>query len=252
MPFSIQDTITSMQNATAMNTPRNVNKEMGKNDFLALLAAQLRYQDPLEPLSDTEFVAQLAQFSSLEQMQNVNETLMSMTNFQAYGLVGKYVVARAEVDGVMSEVAGIVDCIFTNNGVTYAQLGDYPMPVGSIVQVYDSSTMLTPKLLLETSSYLIGRTVKADVYVEDEETNEDGEVTLTTRLVTHEGLVTRISADDGTMYAHIDDGSGEVKIVPVGSIYDIRMTVPAGEKTPLDDTVEDEDGAGSGTEPVDP
>lgn len=48
---------------------------LGKEDFLQLLITQLRYQDPLSPMQNEEFVAELAQFSSLEQMQNVNENL---------------------------------------------------------------------------------------------------------------------------------------------------------------------------------
>ena len=50
---------------------------MGKDDFLHMLVAQLKYQDPLNPMDNTAFVAQLAEFSALEQMQNVNATLQS-------------------------------------------------------------------------------------------------------------------------------------------------------------------------------
>ena len=48
---------------------------MDKNTFLQLLIAQLNYQDPLQPMENEQFVAQLAQFSSLEQMQNMNDNL---------------------------------------------------------------------------------------------------------------------------------------------------------------------------------
>ncbi len=51
---------------------------MGKDDFLMLLVSQLRNQDPLEPLKDTEFVTQLATFSSLEQLASMNATLMKI------------------------------------------------------------------------------------------------------------------------------------------------------------------------------
>ncbi len=55
---------------------------LGKEDFLKLLTTQLRYQDPINPVEDQEFVAQLAQFSSLEQMQNLNSTMGQMMKAQ--------------------------------------------------------------------------------------------------------------------------------------------------------------------------
>ena len=56
---------------------------LGKNDFFNMLIAQLQHQDPLNPADGTEFTAQLAQFSSLEQLSNINDSLKSMAQFQA-------------------------------------------------------------------------------------------------------------------------------------------------------------------------
>lgn len=56
---------------------------LGKDDFLNLLITQLKNQDPLNPTDSTEFTAQLAQFSSLEQLNNVNTNLEQLQNFQA-------------------------------------------------------------------------------------------------------------------------------------------------------------------------
>ena len=74
---------------------------MGKTDFLKLLVAQLQHQDPLQPMNNTEFVAQLAQFSSLEQQIESNQNLSmlqvgqaAMTNSQVASLIGKVVEAK--------------------------------------------------------------------------------------------------------------------------------------------------------------
>ena len=70
--------------------------EMGKDDFLKLMTAQLKYQDPISPLKNEEMAAQLAQFSALEQMSNVNQNLEKMQdqakpqeNILAASLIGK-------------------------------------------------------------------------------------------------------------------------------------------------------------------
>jgi len=200
---------------------RNVGGVMGKNDFLMLLAAQLRYQDPLNPQSDSDFAAQLAQFSSLEQMQNMNDTLSAMANYQAFGLVGKYVIAAAYVDGIFSEIPGIVDSIFTRNGVTFAQIGEYVVPISSITDVFDASSLLSPEQLIQTSNNIIGREVKAQV----------GDDVI-------EGIVTRITVEKGIMYARIDDGTDEPKFVTVGSIFDIRQPGTPGDDKPAPKTGE--------------
>ena len=74
---------------------------LGKDDFLNLLIAQMQNQDPLNPTSSIEFTAQLAQFSSLEQLGNVNDNLAELKNFQAsinnsqaVSLIGKSVTAN--------------------------------------------------------------------------------------------------------------------------------------------------------------
>ena len=195
---------------------RNVGGTMGKNDFLMLLSAQLRHQDPLNPQNDADFASQLAQFSSLEQMQNMNETLSSMANYQSYSLVGKYVIALAVVDGKLSEIPGVVDSIFTREGITYAQIGEYIVPISAITDVFDASSLLTPESLIQTSNNLIGRTIKAQV----------GDKII-------EGVVTRITVDRGIMYARVDDGTDEPKFVPVGSIYDIREVGTPGDDRPI-------------------
>jgi flagellar basal-body rod modification protein FlgD len=80
---------------------------MGKDDFLTLLVAQLKHQDPLNPSESTEFTAQLAQFSSLEQLQNIDATLngfevyqSTLNNIQSSAFIGKTVTAAGSMFGV--------------------------------------------------------------------------------------------------------------------------------------------------------
>ena len=88
---------------------------LGKDAFLQLLVAQMKYQDPLEPSSDTEWIAQLAQFSSLEEMQNMSSTL---SNTQAFTMVGKTV--NVVSDG--KTIEGVVDSVSLKGSTAYVSV----------------------------------------------------------------------------------------------------------------------------------
>lgn len=84
----------------AAETSKTETSSMGKDDFLQLLVTQLQHQDPLSPMDSTGFTAQLAQFSSLEELQNINESLSGvgnsqtiLTNSQAVDYIGKQIQA---------------------------------------------------------------------------------------------------------------------------------------------------------------
>ncbi|MDO5774292.1 MAG: flagellar hook assembly protein FlgD [Spirochaetales bacterium] len=74
---------------------RKVQRDLGKDDFLKLLITQLSNQDPTSPMENTQFIAQMAQFSSLEQMTNMNQEFSKMNSMlvssQAVGTIGKTV-----------------------------------------------------------------------------------------------------------------------------------------------------------------
>ncbi|MBP3284347.1 MAG: flagellar hook capping protein [Clostridia bacterium] len=103
---------------------------LGKDEFLNLLVTQLRYQDPLNPSNDTEFIAQLAQFSSLEQMQNLND---SFSKFKAYSLVGKNVEANLGTD----VVEGYVESVRIVGDKEYAVIDGNSVEIDDIKKVND-------------------------------------------------------------------------------------------------------------------
>jgi len=91
-------TDTSMWGRTSQATgvvTTKANGEMGKSDFLKMLVTQMRYQDPLSPMDNSEMMAQMAQVSSLEQMMNLYE---SFSGLEATAMLGKIVSANA-MDG---------------------------------------------------------------------------------------------------------------------------------------------------------
>jgi len=91
------------------------NQAMGKDAFLKLLVAQISHQDPLKPMDDTAYVAQLAQFSSLEQQTTSNKMLellatqqQGLANTAAMGLVGKDVTVRGGSVTLGGDGVGVV------------------------------------------------------------------------------------------------------------------------------------------------
>ncbi|MCL2854279.1 MAG: hypothetical protein FWE21_01510 [Defluviitaleaceae bacterium] len=97
-------------NAPLPTILREATNDLDRNAFLNLLITQLRHQDPLNPMDDRDFIAQMAQFSSLEQMQNLNATF---NRTHAFGMMGQHVMAisRNPITGSLTEVAGRVDSV---------------------------------------------------------------------------------------------------------------------------------------------
>lgn len=117
------------------DSERKLGSELGKEDFLMLLVTQMQYQDPLEPTDNTEYVTQLAQFSELEAMQNLNETANNST---AYSLVGKEVLIQHENStGDVVELQGTVQYVTIQNGEAYVTVDGERYPYSEVVQVID-------------------------------------------------------------------------------------------------------------------
>jgi flagellar basal-body rod modification protein FlgD len=120
---------------TEDNRASGAESVLDRDAFLRLLVTQLRYQNPINPLSNEEFISQTAQFSSLEQLQNLSESLNTLTELQRsssgmelLNLVGKHVVAESSAFSMsggspvnlnysLSADANVTITIYSNDGV---------------------------------------------------------------------------------------------------------------------------------------
>ncbi|GAB6931497.1 hypothetical protein JCM10914A_54800 [Paenibacillus sp. JCM 10914] len=115
-------------------------QELGKDQFLSILITQLRHQDPLQPMQDREFISQMAQFTSLEQLMNINTqlTAMSQSLGAASSLIGKQISWLYKPDNGSENTqmkTGIVDSIIVRDGVHYAKVGESEVSLDQVLKI---------------------------------------------------------------------------------------------------------------------
>jgi hypothetical protein len=156
----ITNSIPGMEDFFKQETTRRPDNNLGKDAFLKLLIAQLQNQDPLEPKSDTEFISQLAQFSTLETMTNLQTTFAQS---QAFSLIGQGVYAIVTDGGVAREFAGVVESAgIDKDGRAYVIIdNDRKIFMDDVQQVFDASRLVADHGKLLEASHLIGRQISA-------------------------------------------------------------------------------------------
>jgi flagellar basal-body rod modification protein FlgD len=117
------------QNQASTSGSSSLNSQLGETAFLQLLTTQLQNQDPLNPMDDTQSVAELAQFSSVQAVTSLNDSFSSFeSNFsvmQSAGLLGKTVSAQTtDANGNATSVSGTVKTISVINGTPEFTLVD--------------------------------------------------------------------------------------------------------------------------------
>lgn len=116
---------------------KKANNDLGKDEFLKLLVVQLENQDPTEPVDDKEFIAQLAQFSSLEQMTQMNTALLKlMANYKtdlSYSLLGKQVEVLDR--GTGEKVGGVVTDVTFNDKEPVISFNGLSYSISDVVKV---------------------------------------------------------------------------------------------------------------------
>lgn len=132
-----------VETATAASLAKTSEKKSGstvdKDAFLQLLVAQMKYQDPLEPTSNTEYISQYATFSELEQMQNMSATLELS---RASTLIGQTVLMKVtDSSGNTTTVQGNVDYVVYENNKAYLSIN------GELYSLDDLDTVADGKYL---------------------------------------------------------------------------------------------------------
>jgi flagellar basal-body rod modification protein FlgD len=127
---------TGMFGATGTTSSTSTGKSGDKEMFLQLLVAQMRYQDPMNPTDSSQFLAQSAQFTALEKMQDVadqtSKLLSTQLAFGASGLVGKQ-VSWVDSDGATR--AGTVDGVTFGADGPLLSSGDATFPITALLSV---------------------------------------------------------------------------------------------------------------------
>jgi len=129
--------VTAATAANSDSTSSVIEQALGKDAFLQLLITQIRYQDPLEPMDDREFIAQLAQFSTLEQMQQMNSALsaseLMWAGTQALTLVGRQITAQEP--GAANQITGTVEAVSFSNGIPVLLVGGQEVQLSWVMEV---------------------------------------------------------------------------------------------------------------------
>lgn len=143
---------TAADAANGLTTAVEASNELDKDAFLQLLVAQMRYQDPLEPTSNTEYISQLATFSELEEMQNVNA---SMEMSRASSLVGQYVFMKVtDSSGYTTYPEGQVDYVVYQGGKAYLSINETLYSIDDLDTVADADYLLASRLATSFSAAL--------------------------------------------------------------------------------------------------
>ncbi|MDI9370223.1 MAG: flagellar hook assembly protein FlgD [Synergistaceae bacterium] len=134
------NSVTNGYSTTATNSPateavRDVNNDLGKDAFLKILITQLSNQDPLDPLKDKDFIAQMAQFSTLEQMTNMNksiEQMAALNKASAVSYIGR-IIEYMDDDGLPAYSQ--VGFVRFENGKVILNTADGDVPLEKVISV---------------------------------------------------------------------------------------------------------------------
>jgi flagellar basal-body rod modification protein FlgD len=139
-PISSYTDVASALGAGSTPSSGKPKNELGKDDFMKLLVAQLRYQDPSSPSDPSAFMAQTAQFTMLEKLTNLadaqQQLVAAQLQFGASNLVGK-TVSYTGADG--TEKTGVVSAAIFTGSTPTVKVGNTDVPLSSVKEVRSST-----------------------------------------------------------------------------------------------------------------
>ncbi len=206
-----------------VSSTRNPSNTLDKDAFLLLLITQLKNQNPLEPMDNKEFIAQLAQFSTLEQITNMTKSIQEFLTLQqgalqaqAASLIGKYAVVQSDEITVSNNVAESI--IFEL---------DESAPV--VVRIYDSSG----KLVKEATSGVLEKGTHAFQWDARDSTGlpvADGTYKYAVYKINSDGSETAISGVDGGKIESVKFKNNQIYIYISGREYPLASVVEIAQE----------------------
>lgn len=153
--MTVHGTSNVWPNYTETNTSKvkDGDNTLGKDDFLKILISQLKHQDPMEPLKDREFIAQMAQFSSVEQISNMASEMKLLRQSMGISsdLIGKNVSwneSNSSGTGIKTQ-SGVVEAISFSGGNQYAMVGTKKIPIDELVKIWAEGSTIQDSNLEE-------------------------------------------------------------------------------------------------------
>ncbi len=205
--------------------------QLGKDEFLTLLIAQIKNQDPMNPMENADFTAQMAQFSSLEQLFNINDSLgllntstAATNSAQVMNLIGKEVTAEGQgvhiKDGIASDISFALPD--SADDVTIVVADQY----GNVVKTLELGSMLTGEHSVEWDGVNDFGSPIPDGLYNFQVNAEDSEGDLMEVETFTKGIVNAVSFENGVAYLHI----GNVKYM-LGEVLEVSEP----KETPADE-----------------
>lgn len=237
----------SSQDSSINATSGNGGNNMGKDQFLQLLLAQLENQDPLNPMDSTDMTAQLAQFSQLEQLANINTSLeysklylASLNNAQAVDFIGKEIEARG--DAIQLSEGNSAQLSYELNGDAGS----------STIHIYDQNMHVVRTIELGSQAAGVhewmwdgrdnqGNQVATGTYTfEVSAMDVDGEAVAVDTYF--RGVVTGVTFEDGITYLML--GEQKVALGDVLNVSDQEVVAANGPESKTEKALEIMEGIG--------